>query len=90
MWIFFISFAGAKEEAKFQWKESDLDFVNQRIQDPRVEFEDPVLLMALENGGLDMLKVLVRDHRADVNEEIEWNEKQSTPLIVAMSFGVER
>ncbi len=90
----FISFEGAKEDVKIQWKESDLDFVNPRIQDPRIkcktDIENPILLMALESGDLDMMKDLVRDHGVDVNEEIEWNEKQSTPLIIAMSLTVER
>ena len=84
IWIFFISFAGAKEEAKFR-----LDFVHPRIK-RKTEFENSFLLMALESGDLDMMKVLVRDHGADVNEEIEWNGRQSTPLIVSMSVSIER
>ena len=76
----FISFEGAKEDVKIQWKESDLDFVNPRIKS---KTEIPVLQLALESGDLHMMKDL------DVNEEIEWNEKQSTPLIAAMSVSVE-
>ena len=83
----FISFEGAKEDVKIQWKESDLDFVNPRIKS---KTDIPVLQLALESGDLNMMKDLVRDHGADVNEEIEWNEKQSTPLIAAMSVSVER
>ncbi len=71
-----------------------MDFVNPSVQDPRVkcktDIENPFLLMALESGDLDMMKDLVRDHGVDVNEEIEWNGKQSTPLIIAMSLTVER
>jgi hypothetical protein len=98
MWIFFIFFVGAnevkKEDVKFQLKESDFDFVSPRVQDSKVkcktEFEGSVLLLALEKGDLDMMKDLVRDHGADVNEEVEWNGRQSTPLIVAMSVSNER
>jgi hypothetical protein len=66
-----------------------LDFVNPKIK-RKTEFEGPILLMALQNGDLVMLKVLVQDNGVDVNEEIKCNGRQSTPLIVAMSVIVER
>ena len=52
------------------------------LEDEQVD--GPVLLLAIQNGHLEMLKMLVEKFGANVNQEVYLEEKLSTLLIFAM------
>jgi hypothetical protein len=69
-------------------KETNLD-VNLHMQLEN-GLEGPVLLVAVQNGDHEMMKMLVEDFGADVNKEVKRDGKQSTLLIFAMSLCILR
>ena len=48
--------------------------------------DGPVLLLALQNGDLEMLKMIVEKFVANVDQKVYFDGNLSTPLIFAMKY----
>ena len=70
-------------------KNSEWD-INLTMKFEEREIEGSVLASAIQTGDFEMVKMLVQDFGADVNQEITWKKKQSNPLIFAMAACFER
>jgi hypothetical protein len=48
--------------------------------------DGPVLLLSLQNGDLEMLKMIVEKFVANVDQKVYFDGNLSTPLIFAMKY----
>jgi len=49
----------------------------------------PVLILAIQSENKEMINMIIQDCEANINQEIIWGGKQSTPLIFAMNSFIE-
>jgi hypothetical protein len=54
------------------------------------KIEGPILALAIQNGDIKMIKMLVEDFGADVNQKFTWSQNSSNLLIFAMAVCFER
>jgi len=63
--------------------------INQGINNILENVIGPVLIIAIQNGNGEMIKMLAEAFIANINQEFIWEGKQSTPLIFAMNCVVK-
>jgi hypothetical protein len=54
------------------------------------QFEGPILTLAIQNGDFEMIKMLIEDFGANVNQKITWSKNPSNLLILAMAACFEK
>jgi DNA repair exonuclease SbcCD ATPase subunit len=80
---------GNQEKVSFILKNSGIG-INSEIKFEAKKIEGPILTLAIQNEDFEMIKMLVQDFGADVNQKITWSQNQSNILILAMAKGYER
>lgn len=63
--------------------------INQEIENIVENVNGPVLILAIQSGNKEMINMIIQDSEANINQEIIWGGKQSTPLIFAMNNFIE-
>ncbi len=70
-------------------KNTEMD-INSTIRFEAKKIEGPILTLAIQNGDIKMIKLLVQDFGTNVNQTITWNQNRSNFLILAMATCFER
>jgi hypothetical protein len=70
-------------------KNSELN-INSEMKFVAKRMDGSVLVLAIQNGDIKMIKMLVQDFGANVNQKITWNQNPSNLLILAMVMCFER
>ena len=70
-------------------KNSEMN-INSEMKFEAKKMEGSILVLAIQNEDLEMIKMLVQDFGADVNQKIAWSHNQSNIIILAMAICYER
>jgi hypothetical protein len=75
---------GNQEKVSAILKNSEMN-INSEMKFEAKKIEGSILVLAILNEDLEMIKMLVQDFGADVNQKIAWSQNQSNIFILAMA-----